>query len=58
MSPPALPSLDGLYSDFVNPQWVKLLNILQMNVPSPSSAQKLQHRKEDIDRIQIDGQRE
>jgi ornithine--oxo-acid transaminase len=28
----AVPSLDGLYSDHVNPQWVKLLNILQMNV--------------------------
>ena len=26
------PPLDGLYSDYVNPQWVKLLNILQMNV--------------------------
>ena len=28
----SVPSLDGLYSDHVNPQWVKLLNILQMNV--------------------------
>jgi ornithine--oxo-acid transaminase len=28
----AAPSIDGLYSDHVNPQWVKLLNILQMNV--------------------------
>ena len=28
----AVPSLDGLYSEHVNPQWVKLLNILQMNV--------------------------
>jgi ornithine--oxo-acid transaminase len=27
-----VPSLDGLYADHVNPQWVKLLNILQMNV--------------------------
>ena len=27
----SVPSLDGLYSDHVNPQWVKLLNILQMN---------------------------
>jgi ornithine--oxo-acid transaminase len=27
----AVPSLDGLYSTHVNPQWVKLLNILQMN---------------------------
>jgi ornithine--oxo-acid transaminase len=32
MSPTAVPSLDGLYADHVNPQWVKLLNILQMNV--------------------------
>ena len=28
----SVPSLDGLYSAHVNPQWVKLLNILQMNV--------------------------
>src|ERR1035441_6508593 len=28
----AVRSLDGLYSDHVNPQWVKLLNVLQMNV--------------------------
>lgn len=28
----SVPSLDGLYSEHVNPQWVKLLNILQMNV--------------------------
>ncbi|MEO8370068.1 MAG: aspartate aminotransferase family protein [Candidatus Solibacter sp.] len=28
----AAPPLDGLYSDHVNPQWVKLLNVLQMNV--------------------------
>ncbi len=27
-----VPCLDGLYSDHVNPQWVRLLNILQMNV--------------------------
>ena len=33
MSSTVLPSLDGLYSDFVNPQWVKPLNILPMNVP-------------------------
>ena len=26
-----VPSLDGLYSNHVNPQWVKLLNLLQMN---------------------------
>ena len=34
MSPTAaaIPSLDSLYADFVNPQWVNLLNILQMNV--------------------------
>ena len=25
-------SVDGLYADHVNPQWVKLLNVLQMNV--------------------------
>ncbi len=28
----AVPSFDGLYADYVNPQWVKLLNVLQMNV--------------------------
>jgi ornithine--oxo-acid transaminase len=28
----AIASLDTLYSDYINPQWVKLLNILQMNV--------------------------
>ena len=27
-----VPSLDALYSNHVNPQWVNLLNILQMNV--------------------------
>ena len=32
IAPTAVPSLDGLYSEHVNPQWVKLLNILQMNV--------------------------
>src|ERR1039457_2787371 len=32
ISSAAVPSLDGLYADHVNPQWVKLLNILQMNV--------------------------
>jgi ornithine--oxo-acid transaminase len=32
MAAASVPSLDGLYSDYVNPQWVKLLNILQMNV--------------------------
>jgi ornithine--oxo-acid transaminase len=32
MAATAVPSLDGVYSDYVNPQWVKLLNILQMNV--------------------------
>ena len=32
MAPASVPSLDGLYSDHVNPQWVKLLDILQMNV--------------------------
>src|ERR1017187_10156703 len=32
MSPAAIPSLDSLYADYVNPQWVNLLNILQMNV--------------------------
>ena len=32
MAPTAIQSLDGVYSDCVNPQWVKLLNILQMNV--------------------------
>jgi ornithine--oxo-acid transaminase len=29
----AIPSLDALYADYVNPQWVKLLNTLQMNAP-------------------------
>src|SRR4249919_1539952 len=28
----AVPSFEGLYSEYVNPQWVKLLNVLQMNV--------------------------
>jgi ornithine--oxo-acid transaminase len=33
MSMPAtVPSLDRLYSEHVNPQWVKLLDLLQMNV--------------------------
>src|SRR6516225_5609479 len=31
-TPVAVPSLDRLYSDHVNPQWVKLLDLLQMNV--------------------------
>ncbi|HEY1495757.1 MAG TPA: aminotransferase class III-fold pyridoxal phosphate-dependent enzyme, partial [Candidatus Solibacter sp.] len=31
-TPTAVPSLDRLYSDHVNPQWVKLLELLQMNV--------------------------
>src|SRR5258708_33023538 len=26
------PAFDRLYSEHVNPQWVKLLNVLQMNV--------------------------
>ena len=29
---PAVPSLDGVYAEHVNPQWVRLLNLLQMNV--------------------------
>jgi ornithine--oxo-acid transaminase len=29
----AVPSLDRLYAEHVNPQWVRLLNLLQMNVP-------------------------
>ena len=32
MSPVSVPSLDGLYAAHVNPQWVKLLHTLQMNV--------------------------
>jgi len=32
MSRTTVPSLDTLYSDYVNPQWVNLLNVLQMNV--------------------------
>src|SRR3954468_6552662 len=32
MSATTVPSLDGLYSDHVNPQWVRLLNVLDMNV--------------------------
>lgn len=31
MSPTAVRFLDGTYSDSVNPQWVKPLNILPMN---------------------------
>jgi ornithine--oxo-acid transaminase len=31
-SPTAIPSLDRLYAEHVNPQWVKLLELLQMNV--------------------------
>src|ERR1039458_4578884 len=33
MSPTAaaIPSLDALYADYVNPEWVNLLNILQIN---------------------------
>jgi ornithine--oxo-acid transaminase len=31
-TPTSVPSLDRLYSDHVNPQWVKLLDLLQMNV--------------------------
>jgi len=30
-APASVPSLDALYSNHVNPQWVNLLNILQMN---------------------------
>ena len=26
-----IPSIDHVYADYVNPQWVKLLNVLQMN---------------------------
>ena len=33
MAQASVPSLDALYSTHVNPQWVNLLNILQMNVP-------------------------
>ena len=28
----AVPSIDTLYAQHVNPQWVRLLNLLQMNV--------------------------
>ncbi|MCU1237269.1 MAG: aminotransferase, partial [Candidatus Solibacter sp.] len=31
MTAAATPSFDRLYSDHVNPQWVKLLDLLQMN---------------------------
>jgi ornithine--oxo-acid transaminase len=31
MTAAATPSFDPLYSDYVNPQWVKLLDLLQMN---------------------------
>src|SRR5579872_4344907 len=27
-----VPSIDGLYAQYVNPNWVRLLNLLQMNV--------------------------
>ncbi|MEO8596802.1 MAG: hypothetical protein ABI759_26015 [Candidatus Solibacter sp.] len=41
MSTSTVPSLDGLYSDHVNPQWVKLLNVLQMNVTYERCASKV-----------------
>jgi ornithine--oxo-acid transaminase len=28
-----LAATDKLYADYVNPQWVRLLDVLQMNVP-------------------------
>lgn len=30
---PTLAATDKLYADYVNPQWVRLLDVLQMNVP-------------------------
>jgi len=30
---PTLAAADTLYGEFVNPQWVRLLDVLQMNVP-------------------------
>src|ERR1700736_563041 len=33
MSALAVPSVDARYAEHVNPQWVRLLNLLQMNVP-------------------------
>src|SRR5271157_3543310 len=30
---PTLTATDRLYADYVNPQWVRLLDVLQMNVP-------------------------
>src|ERR1700694_3144729 len=32
MSALAVPSVDARYAEHVNPQWVRLLNLLQMNV--------------------------
>lgn len=32
-APIAIPSFDRLYAEHVNPQWVRLLDLLQMNVP-------------------------
>ena len=32
MATTTVPSIDRIYADHVNPQWVKLLNVLQMNV--------------------------
>jgi ornithine--oxo-acid transaminase len=34
----AVPTLDRVYADHVNPQWVRLLNLLQMNVRYESCA--------------------
>src|ERR1035438_6046709 len=31
MATTTIPSIDRVYADYVNPQWVKLLNVLQMN---------------------------
>src|SRR3984893_7718293 len=33
MSSLAVPSVDARYAEHVNPQWVRLLNLLEMNVP-------------------------
>ena len=30
---PALTATDRLYAEYVNPQWLRLLEVLQMNVP-------------------------
>ncbi len=46
---PTLAATDKLYADYVNPQWMRLLDVLQMNVPYI--------RCEGAELFRVDGQR-